>query len=89
MTTIQVRKNLHGYIEHIDERFLNAMYAMVEEYLKSSHINFVSDTEEDYTKLGKPMSVETFRKKILAASKSAKLGETIRQEDLEKEAEEW
>ena len=86
MTTTQVRKNLHHYIERVDERFLNAVYAMVQEYLKNSSN---ANKEDDYTKPGKPMSVETFRKRILEASKSAKQGKTISQEELEKEMEQW
>lgn len=85
MTTTQIKKNLHHYIDRMDERFLTAMYVMAKEYLKISP----KTKEEDYTMPGKPMSVETFRKRILTASKSAKQGKTISQEDIEKEAKKW
>lgn len=86
MTAIQARRNLHKYIDRVDERFLNAIYAMVEEYLKNS---FSEKKEDDYTQVGKPMSVETFRKRIRESKKQVASGEFITHDELLKEAEKW
>lgn len=83
MTAIQARRNLHKQIDRLDERFLNAVYAMVEEYLKNSF------SEDDYTKPGKPMSLNTYKKRIKEVEAQFEKGEFITQEDLEKEMEKW
>ncbi len=60
------------------------------EYIKKNKLVAVRDKtrktgEEDYTKPGKPMSVEAFKKRILVAEERINKGEFITQEDLEKE----
>lgn len=33
MSITEKREHLHNYINHIDDRFLNALYAMIQSYL--------------------------------------------------------
>lgn len=79
MGTAELRKELHSYIDNADEESLKKIYA-----LAKSH-----EDEEDYTLPGPPMDVETYRKRILKASDSAKAGHYTSSEDLEKEMEQW
>ena len=59
------------------------------ELRKELHSYIDNADEEDYTLPGPPMDVETYRKRILKASNSAKAGHYTSSEDLEKEMEQW
>jgi hypothetical protein len=80
MGTVELRKELHGYIDKADDRFLKMVHALAKSY---------EVEEEDYTLPGPPMDVETYRNRIKQASARVKAGEYITQEDLEKEMEQW
>jgi len=88
MTTTQLKNNLHKYIDRADERFLSAIYAMMSEYMKTASPNKKNE-DEDYTKPGKPMSLDTLKKRIIDAQARVAEGKYISQEDLEKEMKNW
>ena len=39
MTTTAIRKNLHKYVDSIDDSFARVMHAMVQEYISSYQCN--------------------------------------------------
>ncbi|MFZ5942055.1 MAG: hypothetical protein ACOYXB_15915 [Bacteroidota bacterium] len=80
MSTAEIRKELHSYIDNADEKFLKMVQALARSY---------EDEEEDYTLPGPPMDTETFRKRIIRASDRARAGHYTTSEDLEKEMELW
>ncbi len=80
MGTAELRKEVRSVINKADDKFLKKVLALAKSY---------EEEEEDYTLPGPPMDVETYRKRILKASDSAKAGNYITSEDLEKEMEQW
>ncbi len=80
METAELRKEVQRYIEKADDRFLRMVHALKREY---------EEKEEDYTLPGPPMDVETYRRRIIAASDRVKAGHYTTSEDLEKEMEQW
>jgi hypothetical protein len=79
MNTIQIRKELHQYIDNGDERFLRLVHAVASNY----------KNDEDYTVPGPPMDVKTYKIRIKNAKERVKAGYFTTQEDLEKEMEQW
>lgn len=79
MGTAELRKEVQRVINKADDQFLEKVLALAKS----------QEEEEDYTLPGPPMDVETYRKRILKASDSAKAGNYITSEDLEKEMEQW
>lgn len=82
MSTPELRKIVHTYIDKADEKFLNAMYAMMQVYMDE-------DTVVGYTTSGKPISKKELKKRIKQAEARIDKGELVTQEDLEKEIELW
>ncbi len=80
MGTAELRKEVHSFIDKVDDKFLKKVLALAKSY---------EDEEEDYTLPGPPMDVETYRKRIKEASARVKAGVYITQEDMEKEMEQW
>lgn len=78
MGTVQIKDELHHYIEAADSRLLKMLYDVAKEY-----------NSEDYTLPGDPMSKETLKMRIQAAKSRIKNGKFTTQEDLEKEMKEW
>ncbi|MEQ9286099.1 MAG: hypothetical protein RIG77_04275 [Cyclobacteriaceae bacterium] len=78
MGTVQLKKELHQYIDRGDTKLLHMMQAMAKAYF-----------EEDYTLPGKPMSVQTYKGRIKEARFNIETGNFTTQEDLEKEMEQW
>lgn len=84
MTASQIRKELHKYVDEVDESFLSDIHAVIQSYIKKNPHNNVG-----YSAEGKPLTKEQVVKEVLKASKRVKAGQFISQEDLEKEAENW
>lgn len=78
MGTIQLKKELHRYIDRGDTKLLHMMQAMAKAYF-----------EEDYALPGKPMSVQTYKGRVKEARLNIETGNFTTQEDLEKEMEQW
>ena len=77
MGTIELREELHKYIDKADEAFLKMVYAIKQSVVAG------------YTPDGKPISQKDLRNRVLAASKRVKDGDFISQEEIEKEVENW
>jgi hypothetical protein len=80
MNTVQIRQELHKYIEAGDDRFLRIVHAIATSYTSS---------DEDFTVPGPPMDVEAYKKRIRNAKERVKAGYYTTQKDLEKEMEQW
>jgi hypothetical protein len=83
MSTIELRKKLHEYINSADDRVLRIMSAVFESYTQS---------EEEivaYTVEGKPLSHLEYMKDIQEAEDELKRGEYITHEDLKSEVNSW
>lgn len=77
MSTIQLREELHKYIDQADDRILRLVKGM-----------FQADTD-DYTLSGAPMSEEALKRRVKAAKSRINAGQFTSQEDLESEMKEW
>lgn len=77
----ELRKELHNFINHADERFLKMVYAMSKEYEKSSIAGYDVD--------GSIIDEEQLIGRVRNASMRVKSGDYITQEELDKEVEEW
>jgi|GEM_PF-502630 len=80
MGIIELRKELHHYINHADERFLKMVYAMSKEY---------QEPVEGYDTDGTPITHQDIKKRAKAASERVKSGDFLTQEEVEKEIENW
>ena len=76
MTSSQIKKEIHQYIDQANERFLKMVYGIMQ-YEKEEIIG--------YTAQGQPINRATLKKRVKAASKRVKQGHYIAQEDLERE----
>jgi hypothetical protein len=79
MNTVQIKQELHQYIDKGDERFLRLVHAIATNY----------KSNEDHSLPGSPMDVEMYRTRIRNAKERVNAGYYTTQEDLEKEVEEW
>ncbi|MDA3880919.1 MAG: hypothetical protein PF436_11065 [Prolixibacteraceae bacterium] len=77
----ELKKELHSYIDHADERFLKMVYAMSKEYKGSDIVGYKVD--------GSPISKNALSKRVLAASKRVKSGDFISEEEVEQEVQNW
>ena len=82
MSPPELRKMVHLYIDKADDKFLNAMYAMMQVYMDESTI-------VGHTASGKPISKKELKKRVKQAEARMDKGEFITQEDLDKEVELW
>jgi len=81
MGTSEIRKEIHDYIDHADERFLKLVYVMSKEYENTLIVG--------YTAKGKPITKIELKNRVKAASIRVKSGDFISQEEIEKEVENW
>jgi hypothetical protein len=81
MGVLELRKELHDYINHADERFLKMIYAMSKEYKESAIVGYNVD--------GTPITQQHLLKRVKAASKRVKSGDFLTQEEVEKEVDNW
>jgi 6-pyruvoyl-tetrahydropterin synthase len=81
MNAAQVRLQLHQYIDHLDERFLNAMFAMVQQYVDNEEI-IGSVGEQTLTK-------QQLVEEAKTAYNEHKSGKTHTQEAVALEIEKW
>ena len=81
MEVQKLRKELHDYISHADERFVKMVYAMSKEYKKNVVVGYNID--------GSPITQEQLVERVKAATKRVKAGEYISQDEVAKEVENW
>jgi len=79
MNSEQIRQELHKYIDNGDERLLRLIHAVASTY----------SSDEDFTVPGPSFNLETYRKRMRGAKERVKAGYFTKQEDLEKEMEQW
>lgn len=77
MGTVQLREELHKYIDQADDRMLRLVKGM-----------FQADID-DYTVPGEPRNEEILKQRVRAAKSRIGSGQFTTQEDLEKEMGEW
>ena len=81
MSTTELKKELHYYIDYADETFLKMVHAMSKEYKKPVIVGYNVD--------GTPITQQGVINRVKAASKRVKSGDYISQEEVEKEVENW
>jgi len=77
MNNEEKRQELIQYLQQADERFLNMVYAMSQEYIKQDVTGYRPD--------GTPLTEEDIRQRAKAASQRVKNGQYISHEEVEKE----
>jgi len=78
MGVLELREELHKYINLADERFLKMVYAMSQEYKESKVVGYNVD--------GSPITQQDVVDRAKAASSRVKSGNFLTQEEVEKEA---
>lgn len=78
MGVLELREELHKYINLADERFLKMVYAMSKEYKESMVVGYNVD--------GSPITQQDVVTRVKAASSRVKAGDFLTQEEVEKEA---
>lgn len=81
MGVAELKKELHNYIDHADERFLKMVYAMSLEYKAPTAIGYNVD--------GTPITRKELTHRATSASMRVKSGNFISHEEVEKEVENW
>nr|NQU92781.1 hypothetical protein [Bacteroidota bacterium] len=81
MSTTELRKEIHHYIDNADEIFLKMVHAMSKEYKKPVVVGYNVD--------GTQLTQEDLINRAKTASKRVKSGNYITQEEVEKEVENW
>lgn len=74
MGTTEIRKEIHDYIDHADDRFLRLVYSMVENEQIEAGSNLFSTTKEDMVKRakaslrsvaeGRTRNIKAFKKEV-------------------------
>ncbi len=78
MGVLELREELHKYINLADERFLKMVYAMSQEYKEFKAVGYNVD--------GSPITQQDVVDRAKAASSRVKSGDFLTQEEVEKEA---
>ena len=66
MGATELRKELHSYIDHVDETFLKMVHAMSREYKKAEIAGYNVD--------GSPITKKDIKDRVKAVSKRVKAG---------------
>ncbi len=78
MSTLELRNQIHQYVDQADDVFLKMVYAMSQTY-KNDIAGYGVD--------GLPITSEGLKKSVLAASQRVKSGDYITQESIETDTE--
>ena len=81
METIDLRKTVIDYVKSADERLLNVIKAVVESYQENDVVAFTVN--------GKPLTKDQYEQVLLEAESEIENGNSISQEALEKESNDW
>ena len=82
MSTSELRKSVHNYIENADERFLRMVSSMASEY--SNHENKVIAFRAD-----KSLTKKQLYNELKEAEQEIENGDYVTIEDFEKESSQW
>lgn len=84
MSTVEVRKAVHSYIDQIDDNFLKVVHAMLE-----THIDNQTNEVVGYEPNGDPITLAVLKERVKQSEEDYKNGNYVTLEQLEKEMEEW
>ena len=82
MSTTQIRKHLHKYVDSLDTPFLQAVYGLIK-----AHVD--ENTLVGYTSKRKPITTHDLKVRVKVAQTRMDKGHYVSQEDVEKEAALW
>ena len=82
MSTAQIKKDLHKYVDTVDTPFLYAVYNLMKVHMEEN-------TPVGYNIKGEPISAHQLKIRVKAAQARMDKGEFTSQEELEKEAASW
>lgn len=83
MSVVQVRQQLHQYIDVADERILRALFAMLQNYLEKDEeiIGFNPD--------GQPITRKALLQSLTNALADVEQGKGLSTEDIRREKQNW
>jgi hypothetical protein len=85
MSTVEMRSEVAGWLENLDEDFLAAVHAMVSTYVTRQEGSPVFGYDAD----GTPLYAEEMKKAYAAEVEGVKRGEYLTIEDFEEESTTW
>jgi hypothetical protein len=84
MSSLEIKEFIHRQIDGMkDERFLQAIYSMLNSYVK------VEDKIVGYKSSGEPITRKKLKKEVMEAEKRIDAGEYTTHDELKKESENW
>jgi hypothetical protein len=84
MSSLEIKEFIHKQIDGLkDERFLEAIYSMLNSYIKDE------DKIVGYTSSGEPITLQRLKNDVLEAEKRIDAGEYTTQKELKKESKGW
>lgn len=83
MSALQKRQHLHQLIDLVDDRLINALHAMVNDYVQNDQAIVA------YTTDGQPLTKEQFVSMVSDAHKDVIEGNFITSDELKKDMENW
>lgn len=84
MSAVEMREQVHELIDQLDDRLLEAVYAMLETYMQKEE-----DPVLGYETDGTPVTASVFLEQAEEAVAEAKAGKGITVEELRNRSEEW
>jgi len=82
MSTAQIKKSLHKYVDTLDLPFLNAVHNLIKAHVEENSI-------VGYNSKGKPIAARELRTRVKSSQARMDKGQFISHEDVEKEAASW
>ncbi len=83
MSSAQVKKQLHDYIDQVDDRILHAMYAMLQNYLQQE------EAIVGFTVQGQPLTKKDMIDSLNEAVSDVEKGKGISSDDIRKQKKNW
>ena len=82
MGTVELRKKLHSYIDHADERFLRMVHSLAAEYTKD-------ESEVVAYRVGNAITKSQLYQELKEAEREIENGDYLTIEEFEKESSQW
>ncbi|MBU0766133.1 MAG: hypothetical protein KJ607_15020 [Bacteroidetes bacterium] len=83
MSSTELKREIHNFIDNADERFLRMVYSLASEYTKMPVDDVVC------YRAGKPITKKQLYKELKEAEAEIERGDYITIEELEKESGQW
>lgn len=83
MSSAQVKKQLHEYIDKADDRILNAVYVMLQNYLQQE------ESIVGFTIKGEPLTKKDMINQLNQAVSDVEDGKGLSSDDIRKAKENW